>query len=258
MTAIVDHNKIQSDTWVRAVSDLGDLEAKFAAFGWHVLRCDGHDMPQLDGALAAARDTSDRPSIIIADTVKGKGVSFMEGPSMPPDDQMYHFHSGAPTADQVRQRPCGAGRDGQPAARDTGRWSPTARDRRASAGPPPLGHPAAYPGVRPGAGRAGGAQPEPARPGCRPRTRLRADSVPRQVSGAVRGVRHRREGHGLDRERPRVEGAPPGRSLVLVLSIYPPERTDLQQRDRATTNHLRGIAGRAVAGGARTLPPMRA
>jgi len=100
VTAIVDHNKIQSDTWVSAVSDLGDLEAKFGAFGWHVQRCDGHDMRQIEHALAVARATDDRPSVIVADTVKGKGVSFMEGPSMPPDDQMYHFHSGAPTAEQ--------------------------------------------------------------------------------------------------------------------------------------------------------------
>ena len=99
VTAIVDHNKIQSDTWVRAVSDQ-DLESKFRAFGWHVQRCDGHDMRQIDRALAAARETRNRPSVIVADTVKGKGVSFMEGPSMPPDDQMYHFHSGAPNAEQ--------------------------------------------------------------------------------------------------------------------------------------------------------------
>ncbi len=100
VTAIVDHNKIQSDTWVRAVSDLGDLEAKFEAFGWHVHRCDGHDGRQIDAALAAARAARARPSVIIADTVKGKGVSFMEGQSMPADDQMYHFHSGAPNAEQ--------------------------------------------------------------------------------------------------------------------------------------------------------------
>jgi len=97
VTAIVDHNKIQSDTWVSAVSDLGNLEEKFDAFGWHVQRCDGHDMRAIDGALATARATTACPSVIIADTVKGQGVSFMEGPSMPSGDQMYHFHSGAPT-----------------------------------------------------------------------------------------------------------------------------------------------------------------
>ena len=49
ITAIVDHNKIQSDTWVSEVSDLGDLEAKVRAFGWAVARCDGND---LDAVLA--------------------------------------------------------------------------------------------------------------------------------------------------------------------------------------------------------------
>ena len=100
ITAIVDHNKIQSDTWVSSVSDLGDLERKFSAFGWHVQRCNGHDMIHIERALLTARATNDRPSVIIADTIKGKGVSFMEGPSMPTDDQMYHFHSGAPSPEQ--------------------------------------------------------------------------------------------------------------------------------------------------------------
>ena len=103
VTAIVDHNKIQSDTWVGAVSDLGDLEVKFGAFDWHVQRCDGHDVAQIEQALVAARDAREQPSVIIADTVKGKGVSFMEGSSMPPDDEMYHFHSGAPSAEQCVQ-----------------------------------------------------------------------------------------------------------------------------------------------------------
>lgn len=100
VTAIIDHNKIQSDTWVAEVSDLGDLEKKFSAFGWHVQRCDGHDHSQISSALDKARRVTERPSVIIADTLKGKGVSFMEGSAMPPDDQMYHFHSGAPDVEQ--------------------------------------------------------------------------------------------------------------------------------------------------------------
>lgn len=103
ITVIVDHNKIQSDTWVRDVSDLVDLDAKFAAFGWQVQRCDGHDTRCIEACLAEARADDDRPSVIIADTIKGKGVSFMEGPSMPPDDQMYHFHSGAPTPERYSE-----------------------------------------------------------------------------------------------------------------------------------------------------------
>ena len=96
ITAIVDHNKIQSDTWVSAVSDLGDLVGKFTSFGWHAVRCDGHDLTAFAGALEALRGVSDRPKVIIADTVKGKGVSFMEHTAMPADDKFYRFHSGAP------------------------------------------------------------------------------------------------------------------------------------------------------------------
>jgi len=97
ITVIVDHNKIQSDTWVTDVSDLGDLQAKFGAFGWRVGRCDGHDLPALACLLEESRKDTDVPHVIIADTVKGRGVSFLEAMG---DDGMYHFHSGAPSQDQ--------------------------------------------------------------------------------------------------------------------------------------------------------------
>ena len=95
IVAIVDHNKIQSDTWVDAVSRLGDVGAKFAAFGWHVARCDGHDVAALERTLRALDAVRDTPKVVIADTVKGKGVSFMEGPAMKAGD-LYGYHSGAP------------------------------------------------------------------------------------------------------------------------------------------------------------------
>jgi transketolase len=95
--AIVDHNKLQSDIWVSKVSDLGDLEAKFTSFGWHVQRCDGHNFGALESCIAAAKAETDRPSVIIADTVKGKGVSFMESTAHPDDDTLYRYHSGAPS-----------------------------------------------------------------------------------------------------------------------------------------------------------------
>ncbi len=101
ITVIVDHNKLQSDTFVKNVSDLGDLEAKFNAFGWCVRRCDGHDIGAFSSALASMKDEK-RPQIIIADTVKGKGVSFMEHTSLDSDVAMYRFHSGAPDADSYR------------------------------------------------------------------------------------------------------------------------------------------------------------
>jgi transketolase len=95
IVAIVDHNKIQSDTWVQHVSPLGDLEAKFRAFGWHVSCCDGHDVAALERTFRALDAVRNQPKVIIADTVKGKGVSFMEGPAMTPGE-LYGFHSGAP------------------------------------------------------------------------------------------------------------------------------------------------------------------
>ena len=97
ITAIVDHNKLQSDTFVANVSDLGDLAAKFRAFGWHVVRVDGHDLPGIVQALDDIRGVK-KPKLVIADTVKGKGVSFMEHVAMESDAEIYRFHSGAPQA----------------------------------------------------------------------------------------------------------------------------------------------------------------
>lgn len=96
ITAIVDHNKLQSDTWVSSVSDLGDLSRKFESFGWHVVRCDGHDLADFGAALDALRPLTHRPKVIIADTVKGRGVSFMEHTALPPGEKYYRFHSGTP------------------------------------------------------------------------------------------------------------------------------------------------------------------
>ncbi|WP_029214909.1 transketolase C-terminal domain-containing protein [Kallotenue papyrolyticum] len=97
ITVVVDHNKLQSDTWVARVSDLGALERKIQAFGWYVERCDGHDFTALQRTFAQLNQITDRPKLLIADTIKGKGVSFMEHTAMPPgDDRLYPYHSGAP------------------------------------------------------------------------------------------------------------------------------------------------------------------
>jgi transketolase len=101
IVAIVDHNKIQSDTWVRDVSPLGDLEAKLRAFGWHVTRCDGHDVKAIESTFRALDGVPNVPKAIVADTVKGKGVSFMEGPALA-KGQLYAYHSGAPAEDAYR------------------------------------------------------------------------------------------------------------------------------------------------------------
>lgn len=102
LTVIVDHNKIQSDTYVNQVSDLGDLPAKFRAFGWEVRRCDGHDLDALARALSEPV-AGGRPLAIVADTIKGRGVSFMEHTAMAPDQEYYRYHSGAPTPEDYRR-----------------------------------------------------------------------------------------------------------------------------------------------------------
>jgi transketolase len=99
LTVIIDHNKLQSDTLVSRVSDLGDLEAKLSAFGWHVSRCDGNDIAAFSSTLADIKKVLNKPKVIIADTIKGKGVSFMEHTAIDSDVELYKFHSGAPSDD---------------------------------------------------------------------------------------------------------------------------------------------------------------
>jgi transketolase len=98
LTVIVDHNKIQSDTWVKDVSNLGRLEDKFAAFGWHVARADGHDFAALKGVFDDFARVVDRPKVLIADTVKGRGVKKMQTVVTDELGSFYKFHSGAPSA----------------------------------------------------------------------------------------------------------------------------------------------------------------
>jgi transketolase len=98
ITVIVDHNKMQSDTFVDRVSALGDIEAKVSAFGWAVDRCDGHDPQAIEAALARLARAGDRPRLLVADTIKGRGVSFMESGAVG-NDGLYRFHSGAPSID---------------------------------------------------------------------------------------------------------------------------------------------------------------
>ncbi len=100
LIVIIDHNKIQSDIWISQTSDLGDLEAKLKAFGWHVLRCDGHDHSRLGDRISETKNISDRPHVIIADTVKGAGVSFMRHQAAEDEQNLYPYHSGAPTEEE--------------------------------------------------------------------------------------------------------------------------------------------------------------
>ena len=100
INVIVDNNRIQSDKLVKEIIDLGDLEEKFEVFGWHVERCDGHDFTAIDNVFTRFKNITDKPKVLIADTIKGKGISFMEGPlALKDGDGLYQWHSGAPDDD---------------------------------------------------------------------------------------------------------------------------------------------------------------
>lgn len=92
LTAIVDKNRLQNDTFVDDVMPVDPLADKWAAFGWNVIEIDGHDMQQIVAALEETKTIKGRPTVIIAHTVKGKGVSFMENVAI--------WHGKAPNAEQ--------------------------------------------------------------------------------------------------------------------------------------------------------------
>jgi len=93
LVAIVDNNGLQIDGWNCDVMNLEPLNKKWEAFGWHVIEVDGHDLTQLFNAFEQAKLVRGQPTVIIAHTVKGKGVSFMENNA--------DFHGKAPSAAEV-------------------------------------------------------------------------------------------------------------------------------------------------------------
>lgn len=82
LVMIIDNNGIQLDGSVKEIMPLGNIEAKIRSFGWYVTRCDGHDFTALRQAFDSVRNSESTPKAIVADTVKGKGVSFMENTSI--------------------------------------------------------------------------------------------------------------------------------------------------------------------------------
>jgi transketolase len=94
---IVDRNELQSDKPTDEILPLGDLESKLRAFGWDVASGDGHDHDELTSVFAGFRSVPDVPHLLIARTVKGKGVSFMEHPrALQEGGGTYRWHAGAP------------------------------------------------------------------------------------------------------------------------------------------------------------------
>jgi len=95
MIAFLDYNGLQIDGEVESVMSINPIEDKFRTFGWNVITIDGHDFDQIFAALDMAKDTVDKPTMIIAKTVKGKGVSFMENQAS--------WHGSAPSEEQLEQ-----------------------------------------------------------------------------------------------------------------------------------------------------------
>lgn len=94
LTAILDYNQVQLDGTLEEILPMEPMKDKWASFGWHVIEIDGHDIPQILDALQEASTLTDKPTVIIAHTIKGKGVSFMEGKA--------EWHGKVPSEDQLK------------------------------------------------------------------------------------------------------------------------------------------------------------
>jgi len=95
LTGIIDRNNIQIDGYTENVMPLEPLKEKYEAFGWHVLEIDGHNFEQIVSAVSEAKAIAYQPTMIIAHTIPGKGVSFMEG--------KYEWHGKPPTKEQAQK-----------------------------------------------------------------------------------------------------------------------------------------------------------
>lgn len=95
LTAVVDFNGMQLSGWIRDIMNLEPFAQKWQAFGWHTIEIDGHDFEQILSAFQAAEKVKGKPTVIIARTVKGKGVSFMEN--------NVAFHGKAPTKEEAER-----------------------------------------------------------------------------------------------------------------------------------------------------------
>jgi len=95
LCGIVDRNGLQIDGFTRDIMNYEPLEKKYRSFGWHVITVDGHDIEALIKAFNRAKKVKGKPTVIIADTIKGKGVSFMENVAI--------WHGQAPNDEQMKK-----------------------------------------------------------------------------------------------------------------------------------------------------------
>ncbi|MBP7140415.1 MAG: transketolase [Opitutaceae bacterium] len=107
LIAFTDRNRLQTDGSTESVMPLDPLPDKWRAFGWNVSVIDGHDFDQIDKAVVQARAQVSRPTMIIANTIKGRGVSFMEN--------VAEWHGNPPNAEQFSRASAELGRDESPA-----------------------------------------------------------------------------------------------------------------------------------------------
>jgi transketolase len=95
LTAFVDYNNLQIDGNVSDIMDVASVEDKFKAFGWNVLTIDGHNFQEILDAVEKAKECKGKPTMIVANTIKGKGVDFMEN--------VCGFHGVAPTEEETKR-----------------------------------------------------------------------------------------------------------------------------------------------------------
>jgi transketolase len=95
LKVFVDRNRIQNDDFCEVQMRMFDIPAKWSAFGWAVKEIDGHNMSEIVDAIEWMDTITDRPAVVVANTVKGKGVSFMENNPA--------FHGAAPSDEQLAQ-----------------------------------------------------------------------------------------------------------------------------------------------------------
>ncbi|HUB03333.1 MAG TPA: transketolase [Terriglobales bacterium] len=105
LIGIVDRNRLQIDGWVKDVMNVEPLEEKYHSFGWEVVSINGHDMRQVVEALEEAKHGCGKPTVIVADTIKGKGVSFME--------DVAGWHGKAPNLEELQKGLKELGLDGR-------------------------------------------------------------------------------------------------------------------------------------------------
>jgi transketolase len=238
LTAVMDHNKYQTDMLVRDVNNIEDVVTKVAAFGWHVVRIDGHDFGELKKTFGDLAAITDRPKMIVADTVKGKGVSFMERPETESTSgkTYYKWHSGAP--------------DDESYSKGLAELKETINALASALGIAPISVPdnAAEGKVSSKAVKEfvteayGDALCEIAEQNNR---------LPRQVHRE----RHRGAGHGLDGRRPCPYGPDSGCEYICELPRRQSKRTDIQQRRREVKSDLHLSFLRDHSGGTREIPP---